>query len=302
MNVAPDWIHIGSGKSGSTSLATYLSQHPQLYVSPVKEPRYFISPGVRPAFVGPADDERVNDLMVWDHADYAALFAGRAPGQLAGELSQGYLAWPGAAAAIRAHNPDTRIIAVLRQPADRAFSMWAAHRRDGFEPLKRFEDALEAEPQRIADGYSPIWWYAERGWYGQAIEEWLAHFPADQLRVWIYEDLQRDPIGLHAEIFEFLGVDPGFVPSVDKHHNVSLVPRSRKVEAFVRTPSGARRAVGRVVPPAMRAALATRVLSSNGRRLAFDPATRRRLTARYRPDIERLGELIGRDLTVWLES
>jgi hypothetical protein len=301
MTIAPDWIHIGSGKSGSTSLATYLRQHPQLFVSPVKEPRHFLSPGCRPTFTGPADEERVNAPLVWDPAAYAELFAGRRPGQAAGEASQTYLVWPDAPADIRAHNPDTRIVAVLRHPADRAFSSWAAHRRDGYEPLGTFEEAMAVENDRIARGYAPIWWYVERGWYAQALTRWYAHFPADQIRVWIYEDLRRDLPGLVRELCEFLGVDPGVELAMDKAHNVSLVPRWRTLDDFVTRPTPGRRTLGRLVPKNWRAPLASRVLAANRRRLTFDPATRRDLTRRYQPDITMLADLLGRDLSVWLD-
>ncbi len=301
MTTAPDWIHIGSGKSGSTSLANYLRQHPQLFVSPVKEPRHFLSPGRPPAFTGPSDEERVNVPLVWDPVAYAELFAGRRPGQLAGEASQTYLCWSDAPAAIRAHNPDTRIVAVLRQPADRAFSAWSAHRRDGFETLKTFEEAAAAEEDRIAEGYAPIWWYVERGWYGRALSRWYEHFPADQIRVWIYEDIRRDLAGLVRELCEFLGVDPTVKLEMDKAHNVSLVPRSNRLDTFVTRPTSARRAMGRIVPKSWRAPLASRVLAVNRRRLTFDPTTRRDLTRRYEPDIGVLSGLIGRDLSSWLE-
>jgi hypothetical protein len=300
VSAPPDWIHIGSGKSGSTSLAVYLAQHPQLYISPVKEPRHFISPDVAPTFSGPSDEERVNQQMVWRTPDYQALFAERGAGQLAGELSQSYLGWPAAPAAVRAANPDTRIVAVLRHPADRAFSSWAAHRRDGFEPLRRFEDAVAAEEERRESGYSPIWWYTERGWYGRHLESWLEHFPADQVRVWIYEDLRDDLPGFLREFLDFLGVDPDVELQTDKQHNVSMVPRSHRLDRLVRKPGGLRHTFGLVVPRRYRAQLAQKVIGVNDRRLQFDPDTRSELTRQYRPDILRLGELIGRDLSVWL--
>jgi hypothetical protein len=299
---APDWLHIGSGKSGSTSLAVYLAEHPQIYVSPMKEPGYFLAPGKPPRYSGPIDEARVNQTKVWEPDRYADLFAGRRPGQLAGELSQAYLTSPVAPAAVRNHNPDARIIAVLRHPADRAFSAWAACRRAGSEPLDTFEAAMAAEPQRIADGWAPLWWHVERGWYARGLRRWLEHFPREQIRVWLYEDLRADPVALTREVFEFLGVDPEFVPSTQKHHNVGLVPRSRRLQRFVGTPSAARHAIGRFVPPSWRAPIASRVLLANERRLEFDPRTRRELTARYRPDIEELGELIGRDLSAWLSD
>ena len=121
------------------------------------------------------------------------------------------------------------------------------------------------------------------------------------MKVWIYEDLRADAAGLAREVFEFLGVDPTFEPAMDKHHNVSLVPRSHRLHRFVRTPSSGRRALGRLVPPAWRAPIADRVMGANERRLAFDPDTRRQLTRRFRPDIEELGELLGRDLSTWLD-
>lgn len=297
----PDWLCIGSGKAGTTSLAVYLAEHPELFVCPVKEPRHFLSVGERSTYTGPTDEERVNVPLVHDIRRYEELFANRRPDQRAGELSQAYLGSPGVADAIYARNPEMRLFAVLRHPADRAFSSWSAHRRDGFETETSFEQAIADEPERIAAGWSPIWWYTERGWYGRHLARWFAIFPRDQLRVWLYEDLARDPREMLQQVFEFLGVDPTFEPVMKKHHNVSLVPRSHRLSQFVRHPSRARRAVGRLVPGRLRAATAGRVLTLNERRLTFDPATRRRLVEQYAPDIEKLGGLIDRDLSHWLE-
>jgi hypothetical protein len=198
-----------------------------------------------------------------------------------------------------ARNPDVRVFAVLRQPADRAFSSWTAHRRDGLEPLG-FEQAVEAEPARIAAGWSPLWWYVERGWYGRHLARWFEVIPAAQRRVWLYEDVTRDAPRFMRELFDFLDVDPAFEPEMDKRHNVSLVPRSHRLSRLVRRPSRTRRALGMVVPRGLRASTASRILSVNERRLTFDPAVRRRLVDQYRPDIEQLARLLDRDLSSWL--
>jgi hypothetical protein len=280
----------------------YLGQHPELFVSRVKEPRHFLSPGTRPHFTGPRDEELVNAPLVWNPSDYASLFADCGDHQHAGDLSQTYLGFPGTAEAVRAYHPDMRIIAVLRHPVERAFSSWSAHRRDGYEPLRSFEEAIDAEEDRIASGWAPIWWYTERGWYGRALTSWYEQFPKDQIKVWLYDDVRRDLFGLLRETYEFLGVDPSFVADVAKEHNVSLVPRSQRLDRFVRSPSDARRAIGRLVPSSWRAAVGARVLAANRRRLTLAPDTRRRLLDRYRGDLHVLGELLDRDLSGWLEG
>ena len=118
----PDFLVVGAPKSGTTSLYRYLEGHPDVYLSPVKEPRYFAFPDTPPRFVGPGAKD-LNREIVWREDDYRALFAGRQPHHRAGgEASATYLWAPGAAERIARTVPESRLIAILRQPADRAFS------------------------------------------------------------------------------------------------------------------------------------------------------------------------------------
>jgi hypothetical protein len=150
----PNFLVIGAGRSGSTSLYHYLAQHPQIFMSPVKEPKFFALEGHALDFRGPGD-ERIRVDTTTTLTAYRSLFDG-VRGELAvGEASTLYLSHEAAADAIARHVPEMKLIAILRDPAERAHSAFQHLTRDGYEPLANFEDALCDEPRRMAEG----WYY-----------------------------------------------------------------------------------------------------------------------------------------------
>jgi hypothetical protein len=259
----PNFFLIGAAKSGTTSMWHMLRQHPQIYMSPVKEPNFFAA-DARPPRLGRADGghwERISDL-----GTYERLFDGIDGERIVGEASVAYLNSVEAPLALRRHCPDAKLVAVLRHPVARAHSQYLMNRAVGWEPLRSFRAALNAEDVRVSNGCSHIYQYRRRGMYAAQLEGYTAWFEADAIRVFLYEDLLGDPQKVMADIFAFLGVDT-FTPDVSVRLN------------SVQAEGG--QAVNRS-PPRL------------GRRA---PAN---LMTAVRPDIVSLQERLGRDLTTWL--
>src|SRR5581483_6498173 len=150
----PSFLIIGAAKSGTSSVFAWLGQHPEIYTSPIKGPCFFaFDEGARVRVAGPGDQAVFDRHVVTDPVAYRRLFDGVTPAhRAAGEASVLYLYAPAAAARIARTIPDVRLIAILRNPVERAFSSFQHLRRDGREPLADFAEALRAEDARVAAG------------------------------------------------------------------------------------------------------------------------------------------------------
>ena len=220
----PSFLILGAAKAGTTALYHQLRQHPDVFLSPVKEPSFFAYDGWPVETAGPGDAESAR-FLVTDLAAYRSHWHGHREESALGDASPVYLYSPSAPASIARHVPDARMIAILRDPAERAFSHYLHMRRDGREPEDDFERALDIEAERIAAGWSWSWHYVQVGFYGLQVERYLDRFDPRQMRIYLYEDLRRDPRGLIRDVLGFLGVDPGFEPDVSARPNVSGLPR-----------------------------------------------------------------------------
>jgi Sulfotransferase domain len=198
----PDFLVLGAQKAGTTALYAYLRWHPGITGPSWKEVSFF--------------DRHWWRGVRW----YRGQFPLRSRGRLVGEASPSYLFHPLAPERARAVVPDARLVVVLRDPVDRAYSQYQHEVALGREPLS-FEDALAAEEGRtrgeverlVADprAFSHAWWdhtYAARGLYAEQLERWLAMFPRDQLLVVTSDDLGKRPAETYASILSFLGAAP----------------------------------------------------------------------------------------------
>jgi hypothetical protein len=299
MSTWPNFLIIGAGKAGTTSLYHYLRQHPQVFMSPAKEPKFFALEGHPLDFRGPHDD-RIRRGTTTSLAEYLALFDQVRDEAAIGEASTIYLGDPRAPGAIAERIPDARLVAILRHPAERAFSAHQHLVRDGYEPLTRFEDALAAESQRMADGWYVQYQYQDRGYYGRQLQRYFDRFDRDRIRIYLYEEFLADPRRLLADLFGFLGVDPGFQPDISSWHNVSGQPRSAGLQRWLTRSHPLKEALKARIPARWGHRLISRVQAVNVVRSALEPETRQRLIRAYRDDIEQLQGLIGRDLSHWL--
>jgi sulfotransferase family protein len=243
----PDFLVLGAQKAGTTALYAYLRHHPEITGPSWKEVSFF--------------DRHWARGEAWYRGNFPNRLRARG---LVGEASPSYLFHPLAPERVRELVPDARLIALVRNPVDRAFSHYQHEVALGREELS-FEDALAAEGERLrgeeermlADPtyFSHAWWnytYRARGRYAEQLERWLAVFPREQLLVLASDDLGADPDGSYAEVLRFLGAEP---------HRLDAYPRvfERQYEPM-------------------------------------QPETRRRLTKEFAEPNERLYALLGRNL------
>ena len=214
----PDFLVIGAQKAGTTALYAYLRWHPGITGPSWKEVSFF-------------------DRHWWrGESWYRGQFPLRPRGRLVGEASPSYLFHPLAPERARAVVPHARLVALLRDPVDRAYSHYQHEVALGREPLS-FEEALAAEEERTrgeverltADprAFSRAWWdhtYAARGRYAEQLERWLAAFPREQLHVATTEELGERPAETYAAIVAFLGAAPHTLPEYPRVFDRDYAP------------------------------------------------------------------------------
>lgn len=305
----PDLFIIGAPKSGTTSMYDLLGGHPQIFMSALKEPLYF-SPDVRSG----ANRQRLEHPR--DEARYIKLFAGARDERRLGEATTRYLVSRVAASLVADFQPQARAIAMLRDPVDMLHALHNERVSQGHEPIEDFSDALAADAQRargelLPDGSNELGSvYRESARYADGLMRWFDALGRDRVHVMIFEDFTRDPATEFARVLEFLEVDGAYQPASFAARNASHRQR-RVVRLLVDSPAGdwlTHKLLGTLVGADRRARLALRFRQSrlNRRaapRSAIDPTLRASLGAELRPDVERLGELLGRDLvSLWLAT
>ncbi len=297
----PNFLIIGAAKSGTSALYRYLRQHPQIYMSPVKEPHFFGYENAPPNTQGP--DDFVNTAIT-NISDYTALFDGVTTEKAIGEASPTYIHLPRAVERIHHYIPNAKLIAILRHPADRAFSAYMHVVRDQRETAVDFAQALQLEEKRISRNWGPIWHYKQVGHYYKHLKRYYEQFNTHQIRVYLYDDFSADPIRVLQDIFRFLGVDKTFIPDMRHKANVSGVQKNKftaiLINTFFNRPNPVRFMARHLLPEELRWQFTTNIRNRNLRRQTIPPEIRRELTTYFRDDILQLQELIGRDLSSWL--
>jgi len=286
----PNFLIIGAMKSGTTALYYYLEQHSQVYMSPVKEPNFF-------CFEGQEDPEGSAITRIETYRD---LFMGVSGERAIGEASHCYLYEPKAVERIKHHVPETKHIAVLRNPIDRAYSHFLHMGRNGTEPLTDFAQALREDAHRKNPQD-----YIGRGLYHGQLKRYFDAFGRGSVKVYLYEDLSDAPLDTLRDAFRFLEVDDTFVPDVSLRRNVSGSPRYKTLDTLLRRPSLIKQALKLYMPAGLRWRLSKAFDNLKTRNLVgpppVQPEVRRQLIEVYREDILKLQEQLGRDLSRWLE-
>lgn len=313
----PNFLVIGAPRSGTTSLYEYLNAHPEIYMSPVKEPDMFARDSLdrfhKPEASGVsslAEREKCRQELEEDFRSYSALFDAARSEPRRGEASAIYLASPTAAQHIRRYIPDAKLIAILRDPSDRLHSHYLHARRirgegRGERPgeAREFEAAVRQAgehgcPSKVTTSAEE---WVRSGFYFRHLTRFRAVFPAQQLRVFLFEDLLHDPQGLMAEIFRFLEVDASIRPPTTTAFNATVRPRHAGLFRFFTTRNALMRFARRHSPTRLRAvAMRTRNRLLGSKKPALDPELREKLIGIYRQDIEQLQDLLDRDLSAWL--
>lgn len=298
----PNFFIVGAAKSGTTSIFAYLSQHPEIFFSPLKEPKFFsVSANTFP-HKGPGDSE-VDNTIIKDKHDYLNLFKGAKDEKVIGEASADYLYfYKIAAPLIYECNPNAKILIILRNPAERAFSAYRHMLKDKRESLS-FENAIEAEESRMDNNYEFIWFYKDVGHYYHQVLEYLKTFNKGSVKICLFEDLTKNSSEVTREILKFLEVDECFSPDISEKHNVSEIKLNESLDQFLSR-------YNHPVKNLLRPLFLNTLGKDNTERLVnyfkgknvlrMRSKTRKSLINLYRDDIIKLQDLIKRDLSSWL--
>ena len=295
----PTFLIIGAQKCGTDALYHALQQHPDIAMSPNKEPFFFLMDGRLPDYRLPG--LRYVNRLVYDWEAYQQLFADAEGKRAIGEASAIYLSsyFPEKTAArIRDRIPDAKLIALVRQPAERAYSAYNFYRARDFESLASFAEALAAEPTRIEANDTPDFRYRMNGFYDANLKPYYDMFPREQIRVYLFEEWNADPSGTLRSIFRFLDVDENAPIGVERR-NVTHRYRSQRLHRFLARPGRFGRQLRGFLPAGFRSRL------DRWNQMQPPPMPHdiwRELTEGYREDILNLQARIGRDLSHWLKN
>jgi hypothetical protein len=297
----PDFFIVGAPRSGTTSMKTYLDKHPEIFVAPGREPHFFGTD-----FYLPSD--------IRDERTYLSLFATANNEKRVGEKSVRYLSSKRAAAEIKEFQPSASIIIMLRNPVEMIYSLHNHIFNLGFEDLDDFKAALEAEEDRKRGLRLPMgldsrenWrvFYRETARYAQQVNRFLNTFGREKVHIIIFDDFVSQTAEVYRETLRFLMVNPDFQIHFQKTNSGGRI-LSRKLYSLMIDPH---QPVRSFVQAAMPYSLIQRAIwglinlySRYFARPPINPEFKRQLQKEFLPEVERLSELLGRDLTHWCQS
>jgi hypothetical protein len=286
-----DFLIAGTQKAGTSSLKAYLGQHPRLLMHAQEEITCFVV-----AEEDSCDPRRILDQYYPDRSSAGTqLLAGKSAGVMYSEE---------ALARVAAHNPQMKLLVLLRNPVERAYSAYWFLRRKGREPLSSFAEALAAEEFRLATGGPLAWFcsYRDRGLYARQLENIYRHFPQDQVRVELFDDLKTAPGLICRQVFGWLGIDGDFEPDCQASFNPAGRARSDRFARLLVANSGPVQLLKRVLPKSLGRAFKQRLQQMNEAEFRPEPMAeeqRRELVEFFRQPNQALGQLIGRSLDHW---
>jgi hypothetical protein len=270
----PDFLIVGAMRCGTTALARYLGAHPDVYMAPEKETHFF--------------DRHFDRGTSW----YASRFARAGSAAAVGEATQSYIYDPEALPRIADVLPDAKLIAILRDPVDRAYSHYWLNRARGLERLS-FPEAIAEEPRRLRSGSRRdrlVFSYIDRGRYLEQLNRICDLYPRSDLEIVIFEEMIRDPRAAFEGACRHIGVAPAFQPpDLGRTINAHVTFRSTRLRRMSkRLPRTLARAVGAL----------------NARKGGYEPMSpeiRSVLADTFRQDVRSLSGWLGRDLSAWTE-
>jgi len=301
METLPNFLIVGAAKSGTTSLYCHLRQHPEIFLSANKEPKFFSSLTLKFPLRGPGDDFVEHHRMVKTWDEYRQLFADAGGARAIGEASSDYL-YHGRQAIphIQRYLGDPRIVILLRNPVERAFSAWRHLRRDRREPESSFENALAFETERRLLNWEFIWSYKDVGFYASQVRAYLENF--SRVHVCLFDDFATRPQDVLHAIYRFLEVDDSFEADTSIIFNPGTADGGSWLGRRLTTTAGTGNT--RTVTPraGFRTGLGRRLVDFVLRNSSatMPPGVRTRLQTTYQEDIAQLSTLLGRDLSHWL--
>jgi hypothetical protein len=299
----PNFLVIGAGKSGTTSLYEYLNEHPDVFMSPVKETNFFALEGEQ--LINQIDDPEQMSHYPWSVTDcesYKDLYQDVTIEKAIGEVSPMYLYSKKAALNIKERLPNVKLIAILRQPTDRLYSRYLHLARESRTPTSNFEDALDKDS---------IWWkrndLIQEGFYHSHLKMYYDLFPKEQIHVVLYDDFRANPQGVISDIYQFIGVDASYAPSMNTEFNVSGFVANKKLDNIIGQNSVVKSLISKVSPSLTKylseskkiKSLVNRMRNKNLKRPPLSKNLKTQINEIYRSEIDKLQSLINVDLSHW---
>jgi len=305
-NRLPNFLIVGAGKSGSTSLYHYINQHPNVFMPDNKEPNFLVADYQKetnsssPSYL---DDKR---RMVFDYQEYCKLFEEAHDQQMIGEATVTYLyKYEEAIPKIKKYlGADTKIIIILREPVSRTFSNYAYAVELGYENLT-FREALEAEKERMQKHWASIFAYRGQTEYYEQVKADMDAF--DEVLVVLTEELRNEPQEVIKKVFDFLGIKN---IEIDFTHvyNPSGIPKYRWIHSFLNQSNPVKEVIAKLLSPFVsrktlqELARIGRSKNIKGKLILEDEDLKKELYLYYKPQILKLQKLIGKDLSIWMKK
>lgn len=286
----PNFFIVGAPKAGTTSLYHYLCRHPDVFMSPIKEPNYFCYQDTR------AQKLYHKEKGIGDWNKYVSLFQhnnGRK--KAVGEASVAYLFYPQVPQRIHQKIPHARIIISLRNPVERALSHYFMEYKLGYVNVPLADVVF----RRTRHRRSALWYqqYVELGLYYEQVKRYLETFPPEQVKIFIYEEWIAD---LHAglrELYEFLKLNPDYFPDHNERHNTFSLPRNGLLRALYG--QKVLRRMARLLMPEAAVLQIKKVILTSKQMPEVGDDVRDELMRIYRDDIGRLETLLQKNLSCW---
>jgi hypothetical protein len=294
----PKFLVVGAARAGTTALYSYLKQHPRIFLPDLKEPCFFCFSG-----------ERLNykkgkfSFAITDIRQYGKIFKKARPGQVTGEMSTPYLyLYETTIKNIKKHvfkSEELKIVIVLRNPVDRAYSQYLWKVRDGREELS-FDEALREENRRMDEHYSFDYFYSNRGLYYNQVKGYLENF--ENVKIILYEDFRNTFANTMKGLCEFLSVDPHFQFEQKDDVNTSYVPRFSALSKLISMESRIKFKILNYIPGSFRLLIKEHFNRFNSLKQPPAPMSdnaRKFLKDFFKNDIQKLQALTNIDLSHW---
>jgi len=301
-NFKVDFFCIGVAKAGTTTLHDLLSLQAGIALPARKETNYF-SFGLlgKPAFTGPLDNASVNEPTITSMDEYISDF-GLTQGALLGEICPSYVL-DGAADNIYAHNPDAKIIILLREPVGRAYSNYQHLVRDGRE-YSSFEDALCEEAQRLEKGWEWFWGLKQNSLYFDFVKKYIDTFGESRVKVLFFEEFVRDQETYLKEVMRFIGLDPQqtVFEEFDSNKSGVVSGKWKFLHKLLLSEGFLNSALRTILPMKLRKSLGALFKRFSTVKGGVSAETQSRLSREFSEDLTKLNGLIGGRVSQWVEK
>jgi len=313
MNKLPNFFLVGAVKAGTTAFYNMLKNHPDVYMSPIKEPNFFsqadmqnnlyaihyrrsVTFGLSRYLKGKMNNSiHIADVRTWE--DYCCLFKNVRYEKAIGEASNSYLFCPSAPSKLAIRFPEAKILMILRNPVERAWSHYLMNRKLGHSVEHDFQEEFQRDTDADLQGWGVTSNYYKLGLYAEQLQRFLTVFPRQKIKVILYDDFRHSPGTTLTETFKFLAVEPKYFTPLPTKTNSAALPRWPTLYAYLIRSKPASLVRHRIPNPMKK--IIENVLFTHSNLPELGPSVKRKLIDLYDSDIGQLSKMLGRNLDHW---